>query len=646
MIMNRTAFMCFLQPILLWTALLPALGELTSAQQRILRAPARNVAQRKFSFDDAPSLQFSNEQKQTQREAGKAIAPMVAKACGSGADSVRIPPGDYRFGKETWGKDGPIYALEFSGLQRDSTHPFTIDATGATFWFDLGDDQAPKAHFCLGFRNCSNIIFKGATLDRDPRGNIEGRIMQIDFANNRIEIRLSAGITLPAKFNDNTEQRLLPFKADGTFCAPLYALQSGGVHLKYKSVTAGADSGCHWVAMADSALLDTIRDPDWIKAYGEQSILRVGDGLSCVYSTAQAVSLKNCRSMTIQDISVHIAKGGANETGGFGGHLWKNCYFGPRPKTNQWQGGDGLMLNGTRHGTALDNVTITHATDDPANIHGYWGIIKSVEGNRVAFSRNAALGCAIPSDAVAGDRLLFFARDTGATLGGAIITAVSSESVELDRPTFAFAKAIAEWLDHECAGWTIQNCDWSDNYQRLLIQSGPGVVRNCVFTRMGSAIELNSVFPTVEGGIPRDIMIADNVFNDVNPIPRGATISVYFRTDQRAEAAPLSSIAIINNTFNHPGEAAIALSNVTSGVISGNRINNPIQYTALAKPGKPSRRQAIYLSRCTKISLFENTVRDPGNYAIPDAITGSKDVGLDSKCVGILINGIKFGTNE
>ncbi|MCX7048221.1 MAG: right-handed parallel beta-helix repeat-containing protein [Candidatus Sumerlaeota bacterium] len=107
----------------------------------------------------------------------------------------------------------------------------------------------------------------------------------------------------------------------------------------------------------------------------------------------------------------------------------------------------------------------------------------------------------------------------------------------------------------------------------------------------------------------------------------------------RAIPAPLTHIAITNNTFNHPGEAAIALSNVTSGVISGNRINNPIQYTALAKPGKPSRRQAIYLSRCAKINLSGNTISDPGYYSTPDAITSSKVVGTDEKCSDIMLNG-------
>lgn len=42
-----------------------------------------------------------------------------------------------------------------------------------------------------------------------------------------------------------------------------------------------------------------------------------------------------------------------------------------------------------------------------------------------------------------------------------------------------FAEAQAEWLDHECADWVVQNCRWEDNFQRLLAMSGPGTVRGC-----------------------------------------------------------------------------------------------------------------------------------------------------------------------
>ncbi len=536
-----------------------------------------------FSFDNPTGPQFTSAQKQAQREAGTRVMPRVLAAFDSASEAVRIPAGDYRFGMEGWGSDGVRFPLQFTGLQRDDTHPFTIDASGATFWFDLPDDQAPTCHFGVGFKECRNIIFKGATIDRATRGHVEGSITRFDFASNRIELKLSPGITVPTTFNDKLDQRVIPFKADGSFCAPLYALQSGGTHLKYQQISAAsADDHC-WVTMHDSSLLETIRT---------NGLLRVGDGLSCVYTVTSALELVRSSKLTMDDIHVYAAKAWGAEHDGDGAHVWKNCYFGPRPGTSQWQGGEGFMFNATRHGTTLDNVTICHTTDDTANFHGYWSpVIAISNANRVTFGNNEETRRALPHGIAVGDAVIFLARESGAELGRAKLTAIDGDTVTLDQPAAAFAKAIAEWPDHECGGWLIENCDWHDNYQRLLIQSGPGTLRNCRFTRFGSAIELNSVMPYVEGGVPRDIRIENNVFTDLNPQSGAAAITVYAHAFQPGQAPLLHNITITGNTFSHPNNTVLALSNIDGGLISNNHF-----------PATPN---PIQLTRCTNVTLLE-----------------------------------------
>ena len=59
------------------------------------------------------------------------------------------------------------------------------------------------------------------------------------------------------------------------------------------------------------------------------------------------------------------AKAWGAERDGDGAHVWRNCYFGPRPGTSQWQGGEGFMFNATRHGTTLDGVTIATPPTTP-----------------------------------------------------------------------------------------------------------------------------------------------------------------------------------------------------------------------------------------------------------------------------------------
>ena len=230
--------------------------------------------------------------------------------------------------------------------------------------------------------------------------------------------------------------------------------------------------GRSWVTMADTKLLDTIRDT---------GLLRVGDGLSCIYTVTSSLELVRSAKLTMDGIRVYAAKAWGAEYGGYGAHVWRNCYFGPRPGTSQWQGGEGFMFNATRHGTTLDGVVIRHTTDDIANFHGYWGHIESLAGNRVTFKGSGEFDRTVLRDAAAGDRLLFRDRNTGQPLGEARVAGTEGHVVIADRPVADFTNAIVEWPDHACAGWRVLRCDFQDNYQRLLIQSGPGTVSNCLF---------------------------------------------------------------------------------------------------------------------------------------------------------------------
>ncbi len=618
---------------------------LTMAQRKILQERPRKNPEQPFNFDNSIGPEFTEVQKRAQLEAGKLIVSMVVKSFENGDHSVRIPPGDYRFGQDSQGPSGYTYPLEFRDLKRDADHTFTIDARGVTFWFDLTNDQADASHSCIGFINCSNIVFRGGTIDRDTRGNIEGCITQIDFTNNRIEIELSRGFTVPKKFNGSYQQRILPFKANGDFCSPLYALQKGGLHLQYKDITPSRLSGRFWVEMKDRALLNTIHDPNWINAYGSKGIIDVGDGLFCLYTTTIALTIKECKNVTMQGVNIYVPRGWGRETGGYGAHLWKDCYLGPRPGTNQWNGGENFMFDATRHGTTIDNVTVLHTTDDPANFHGYWGNIVSVKGTRITFGVydgwRLFLDVTLP-DVAKGDRILFYSRATGKLLGNAIVENVNIEAnaINIDRSAADFANALAEFPEHACGGWTIQNSNWHDNYQRILVASGPGTIRNCNFVRNGSSVQLNSNLNYVEGGTPQNITIEDNVFTDVNPQPGGVVIDVsMIIAGKPVNPNLISNIKIIGNTFNNPGKSAISLNGATNCSILNNHIDNPIRYTALATSGPPNKKQAIILANCSRINVEGNRVSDPGNYTDPNSLTGSNVLGIDDKCKQIMLNG-------
>jgi hypothetical protein len=596
-------------------------------QCSILESKSLTHIEERFSFDAPAGPQFTEAEKDKQRLHGKEVLPLVKKAFESGAREVRIAAGDYRFGQERHEGAKIIFPLSFDDMQRDAEHPFVIDATGATFWFDLDDSQMPPGHRCVLFRNCRNIVLRGVIIDRGTRGCIEGRITRIDRAANRFEIQPSPGIVVPTTYNGKEEQRLLPFKSDGRFCAPLYDLQPEIRKLRYNDITP-SDNGRYWVNLRDPDLMARIHDAIWERAYGELGVLRVGDGLSCLYTTAGAIVLEDSANLTMHNVSVYVAKGGPSESGGDGAHLWKDCYFGPRPGTSQWKGADGYLCRSTRYGSTLDNVTIRHTADDLANFHGIWGKVKSASGKTITFESNAALRPTL-NNARPGDRLRFIHRKTGEFLGEARLTALKDFQLTLDQDATPFAEAQAEWLDHECAGWVVQNCRWEDSFQRLLIMSGPGTVRGCTFTRMGSNISLNTGMGLV-GGIPCDITIADNIFTDVNPRPHGPVIGARAHNALGQDGIPpIERLIITGNTFIRSGGPALELIGIKQSRIESNRFESPIRATVIARPADEIDRQAILLRLSSAVAVNANTLHDPENYTKSDTNSQSPMLGLN-----------------
>jgi hypothetical protein len=611
----------------LWLVGAHAHDQLSPLQRAILAAPPAPIPPATFSFDAPAGPQFTEAVKDAQRERGKGVMPLLLAAFRRGDAEVRIPPGDYRFGQERYLGNRAIFPLGFEDLQRDPEHPFVIDATGATFWFDLDDRQMPPGHRCVGFRNCRNLVLRGATIDRGTRGCIEGRITRIDRAGNRFEIQPSPGVVVPASYKGGDEQRLLPFKADGRFCVALYDLQAGVRKLRYKDIKPSAE-GRYWVTMVDPDLMERLHDSDWQKAYGDLGVLREGDGLSCLYTSAGAVVLEDSANITLHGVSVYVPKGGPSESGGDGAHLWKDCYFGPRPGTSQWKGADGFLCRSTRHGATLDNVTIRHTADDLQNFHGIWAKVQSVSGREITLEPNPALRPTL-DNARPGDRLRFIHRRTGVLLGEAKLVAQQGGRLTLDREAATFAEGQASWPEHECAGWVVQNCRWEDNFQRFLVMSGPGTVRRCTFMRMGSNLSLNTGMGLV-GGIPSDISILDNEFIDVNPRPRGPAIDAHAHNAQGKKGVPaIERLVIRGNTFTRSGGPALNLIGITESRIEGNRIAAPVRATLLARPHEAAERQAILLRQSHDVVLAGNTLSDPAQATLPDATSGSAIVGLE-----------------
>jgi hypothetical protein len=226
--------------------------------------------------------------------------------------------------------------------------------------------------------------------------------------------------------------------------------------------------------------------------------------------------------------------------------------------------------------------------------------------------------------------LRFIHRQTGVFLGEAKLVAHRDFELTLDQDATLFAEAQAEWLDHECAGWVVQNCRWEDNFQRLLIMSGPGLVRGCTFTRMGSNISLNTGMGLV-GGIPSDITITDNIFIDVSSRPHNAAIDAHAHNAQGgAGIPPIERLIITGNTFTRTGGPALSLIGIQDSLIERNHIDSPVRASIIAKPQEQTDRQAILLKHSQGVTVKANTLHDPENHTQPDAGSGSRVLGLEA----------------
>ena len=72
----------------------------TPIQREILAAKSAPPVAAEFSFDAPAGPQFSEADKEAQRERGRQVMPMIRKAFGNGEHEARFQPGDYRFGQE------------------------------------------------------------------------------------------------------------------------------------------------------------------------------------------------------------------------------------------------------------------------------------------------------------------------------------------------------------------------------------------------------------------------------------------------------------------------------------------------------------------------------------------------------------------
>ncbi len=553
-----------------------------------------------YSFENPPCRSFSEAEKQKQIEDGNRIIQEIIKAEKSGKDSYTIPKGDYRFLQTPRKKSLAAFYLE--GIKRGDDRPFSILAKNVTFWTPPNANGNGNSIY---LNECENIRIVGVTVDSDTPNDIEGKLIAVDTENNRIEIEL-----LPGTITDETkirkkwaEKRIIPFKANGRSISELYSVDgTWGPGFNFVNKVEPANKpGRYWLTFRQRGLVDVIDDPKWEAVYGEQGTWKIGDGISILYGTGGAFNLHNCKHIVMKDLTSHIAKFAIWESGGFGAHKWINVKLIRRPGTNQLLGGDGTMFEAMKNGSTYDGLVIGGTTDDAINLHGYMGFILGSNNYNHIITVNRRPELFLP-----GDRLEFYNINTGKYLGNAITKTVDGNEIAIDREIPAAKDSIiVRYPDYECANWTIKNSTFYGPYQRILIQTGPGIFENNICRDLGGPLSLDNNFAGYEGGKLYDVTIRNNLFIDCGTSPNLNTVDLQFWA-KTSKPITNKNIVITNNIFLNSGSNAIKASETDGLKIEGNIFINPLRATALLQPSKLLAKQAVVVSNCKNVDVSDN----------------------------------------
>ena len=538
-----------------------------------------------------PRKSFTERQKQVQKAKGADILGKIKKAAADlSQSSITIPAGDYGFDVATNTTNQIRSSILLENLQRPDDNPFTIYAEGVTFWFETCGNPCPDVIRTLHMVNCSNIKVVGLTMDDYQADDIEGVVTRLDAENNRIAIRVFDGSMVltsteeMTRFTNGSECRIVPEKANGDAIAPLYRVTSawGPGALFINKIESTGTEGEYWITFRTDVLMKTIYTTEWQRTYGSAGTLEVGDCLTLVYG-CKFMSLDNCKQITFEGLKDYQTKGGFWENGGYGNHLWKDCYFGPRPGTSQILGAEGNMSQGLRVGSTYDGLTFMMTTDDPINVHGFWAKMTGSSGNRANFDM---LSLSVEE----GDIVEAYTPE-GVYIGSLTVAQTPKKTSygyngTLSEPVY-FTENIPEEMkaqdvrfrapNCECNGFAIRNCYFYNAYQRILIQSGSGVIENNVIRNMGSDISLVcSPMGTYEGGMIGEVTIQNNLFYYSTNHPGGAVVGVNFAPVWKGEQK-VEKVTVKNNVFVCCGLAAVAKQCKTF-LFEDNVILSPIIY--------------------------------------------------------------------
>ncbi len=521
---------------------------------------------------------FTEKQIKNQKIKGASIIGQINEAAKDlTKSSFTIPAGDYGFEMNKY-KSGLTFAYgaAIQDIHRPEDNPFTIYAEGVTFWVEPTGKPLESATYGFLINNCSNIKVVGLTVDEYMTHDVEGYVSQIDKTNNRIAIKLTNS-SMPVTdeviaFAKTKVTRIVPFKASGEHIASLYRIDPNGWGpgaMMVQSLDPTGNENEYWITFQSKLLVQTITDSRWKSTYGSLGTIEEGDVISMLYAQT-LLMIVNSKQVTVEGLNNYMTTGIVGEEGGYGNHLWKDCYFGPRPGTTKVMTEGEYMFNATRVGSTLDNVYIASASDDEINIHGYWCEPYNVQGNSMTLRY-------LHKGLIAGDVAEFYDSNGNLVATRTLASAPEGDTVTFTEKAPANATSLkVHFPALECDGWVIKNCTFMNNYQRILIQTGSGTFENNKIYNMGMNMAVATTYNYLEGGILGDITFRNNVFYNCANSP-GTYLFEVVQNNEWNDKILGGNIEISDNLFINCGYAFYG-KNLKGLTVKDNIFVEPIVY--------------------------------------------------------------------
>ena len=568
-----------------------------SSEPALLQAgPVRDIEaelRKKFDYpiegrpysanDSAYSVVYTEEQKQAQRAAAKAMVAELQRAVKSPeVHRFTIPKGIYRVGVEE---------IALTGA-RD----FTIYAPGVEL---IVDTEKRGAAFL--FVSCTNVTLTGRaaaaegkerppgtylTIDSEQLPMSVARILASDAQQMSVDVEILPGYSM----NIPETERMLTYDPAGRM---LNVQQMG-----WKNAT----------PLDGRRFRLAIRGPR--DAFLPETILKPGNLLALHINAADrganhsVYASRGCRDMTYESIRVYSGGGCPVDHGTAGDTVFRDWRLFARPGTSRLPVAAGLGQFSKNGGKFLfEDCEFGPHLDDGINLLSGMSVVGKSEGG----SEIVVTGGQMPT---VGSKLTFYEYTSWESCGEArVVSSALLEDPDTLAAVNAFAKknrtrenarhayrtvldhavhlpafAMVVHSDNRADAIEVRGCLFRDQLAQIMVLQGAksGLIEeNLLLRSTGAAISPQFSQYWWEGPMPSNFVIRNNVIRD-NPVAAAVTgfagnasIAVYAGTRHPSNARLLHNFRIENNTIVNPSFYGIAIRNADGVVVRNNRIINP-----------------------------------------------------------------------